>query len=935
MPKFIIGQRWTSETEPELGVGEVVDQDFRTVTMRFPASGEQRIYSSKGTSPLIRYILKPGSKAVSIKGISLFVEEITEENGLLHYKNKNKSISEDTLVLRQQSEDNSAEILNKLLEKVFSGNFDFCLRERAAKLRGIWKSSVARGMLGPRLRLLPHQLYLCFRASRGVSLPRLMLSDEVGLGKTIESGLIWNALQTEGRISRTLLIVPEQLKNQWLIEFGKRFNHWFTNIDEDYIIEHRKHAVEQQNVFSFHDTVICSLEFLLANRYMATAALEVHWDLLIIDEAHRLVKTSHSTNAEYTLAEEFSQKIQGLLLLSGTPIQLAPEAYFYRLRLLDKARFQNWEEFEKNQDNYKKIAKDLSKIPLDSDEELSWEALQKSIPKNSPIRSWLPIKADLSLTAAEWMRRVIDALGTGSSVFRNTRKSVKGFPRRVLKTYPIDGEWGVGSGEWLCSFIREHEKDKILLICSGSDEISALFALLCEEFGEGIAAVFREEESSLERDKAAAAWMQPDGPNILLSSEIGSEGRNFQSAQHLVLFDLPEDSSLLEQRIGRLDRIGQGEEIYIHVPYAKKSRGEMLFLWYHEALGIFEHSLMGGGEMYAKFESELKSYLENPAKKYGKFVKEFLPRGKAEMLLQSKKAEAGRDRLLEFNSQNRKISEELLAEAQKMDSNDELLPFAFDMLEGLDIDVQKGIYPDSFVFKGEPEQPEHATLLGVENARSSENGEISESDGSSITVVTGRETALNYENVSFFHWEHPIMQRLLDKALSDDFGNTACVVCDMVPAGEILVQYNFVLEFSVHAHWGINNLPGERFLSVIIDSKGNLRNDLAEALNTAALKNSKAADIPYSDLEYFTTEGFETAKNLLENATKKIAEETEKTVISILESELHRMEETYMLLRDFELGKLLAQKRKDIIACKKSLGNPKLRLNGARILCAT
>jgi len=936
VPKFAIGQKWTSETEPELGVGRIIKQDFRTITLVFSASGEQRTYSSKGEPPLNRYILKHGSKAVSIKGASLFVEEIAEkEDGLLYYISKDKSISEALLNFKPQDEARSSGILDKLPAKIFSGNFDFCLRERAAKLRGIWKSSIARGMLGPRLRLLPHQLYLGFRASRGASLPRLMLSDEVGLGKTIESGLIWNALQTEGRIKRTLLIVPEHLKNQWLIEFGKRFNHWFTNIDEDYIFEHRKHNADLQNVFLLHDTVICSLEFLLANRHMANAALEAPWDLLIIDEAHRLVKTSRGANAEYALAEEFSQKISGLLLLSGTPIQLAPEAYFYRLRLLDNARFQNWEEFEKNQDNYKKIAKDLSIIPLDSDKELSWDALQKNIPKNSPIRSWLPIKADLSLTASEWMRRVIDALGTGSSVFRNTRKSVKGFPRRVLRTYPLREQGAGSSREWLCSFIREHKKDKILLICSSSATVAGLLAFLNKKFGENTAVAFKEEESSLERDKAAAAWMQPEGPNILLSSEIGSEGRNFQSARHLALFDLPEDSSLLEQRIGRLDRIGQGEEIYIHVPYAKKSREEMLFLWYHEALGIFEHSLMGGGEMYAKFEGELKDYLDNPAKKFNKFVKEFLPRGKKEMLSLNKKAEAGRDRLLEFNSQNKKISGELLAEAQKMDSNKELLPFALALLERLDIDVQKGIYPDSFVFKGEPEQPEHASLLGVENARSSENGEVSESDGCSITVATSRETALNYENISFFHWEHPVMQRLFDRALSDDFGDTACVACDLVPPGKIFAQYNFVLEFSVNAQWGISNLFGEKFLSVIIDGKGNLQNDLAAALGAAPLKNSKAADIPHSDLEYFTTEGFETAKDSLENTAKKMAKKMEKPIISTLENELHRLEETYMLLRGFELGQSLAQKKKDIIACKKSLENPKLRLNGVRLLCTT
>ncbi|MCL2207932.1 MAG: SNF2-related protein [Fibromonadales bacterium] len=908
MPKFSIGQKWTSEAEPELGVGQIIKQDFRTITLLFPTAGVQRIYNSKGEPPLIRFFLKPGDKATSIKGVSLFVEKIAEKDGLLYYISKDKHISEDLLGFKQQSEDSSIRILEKLQAKDFSGNFDFCLRQRAAKLRGIWKSSIARGMLGPRLRLLPHQLYLCFRALRSASLPRLMLSDEVGLGKTIESGLIWSALQTEGRIKRTLVIVPEQLKNQWIIELGKRFNHWFTSIDESCMQE-----------IPHQDNIICSLEFLLANRFAATAVLEAGWDLLIVDEAHRLVKTSHGANAQYALVEELSQKIPGLLLLSGTPIQLAPEAYFYRLRLLDNARFHNWEEFEKNQDNYKKVAKDLSKIPLDCDEELSWEALQENIPKKSPIRSWLPIKADLSLTAAEWMRRVIDALGTGSSVFRNTRKSVKGFPERILKTYPLSKPLK----SWLLSFIDKHKKEKILLICSSSSSVLDLLEIL----EEGTAVAFREEESSLERDKAAAAWMQPDGPNVLLSSEIGSEGRNFQSARHLVLFDLPEDSSLLEQRIGRLDRIGQGKEIYIHVPFAKKSKTEMLYLWYHEALGIFEHSLMGGGEMYAKFENELKGYLENPEKKYNKFVKEFLPRGKSEMLLINEKAEEGRDRLLEFNSQNKKVSEELLAEALKMDSNGELLPFAFDMLERLDIDVQKGIYPSSFVLRGMPEQPEHATLLGVENARSSENGEISESDGCCTTVVTERETALNYENIGFFHWEHPIMQRLLDKALSEDFGNTACVASDQIPPGKFFVQFNFILEFSINAHWGINNLIGEKFLTVILDDDGKIAilNDCHE------LKNSCGLDIPCSNLENL----FQKAKKTLEVQAQKIAAEMEKPAISALESELHRLEETYLLLRDFELGKQLDKKKKDIIACKKSFENPKLRLDGARIICAT
>jgi ATP-dependent helicase HepA len=927
VPKFAIGQKWTSKNEPELGIGQIIKSDFRTITLLFPVSGEQRIYNSKGEPPLIRYSLKIGEKASSVKGVSFFVEEIFEEDGILHYKNKGKSISEASLNFRRQEDESSPEILQKLRDRGFSSNFEFCQRELAAKLQAEWKSSRTRGLLGPRVELLPHQLYLSYRAVNNASLPRLMLSDEVGLGKTIESGLIWNALHSEGRIKKTMIVVPEQLKNQWIIELGKRFNHWFVNIDEAFMVEYKSRGNVSENPFLFHDLVLCSFEFLLTSRYDAQKANGVSWDLLIVDEAHRLVKTSAGENAHYSLISQLAEKTPGLLLLSGTPIQLAPEAYFYRLRLLDSARFQKWEDFEKNQKNYKRVAKDLSKIPLDSDAEISWEDLQKSIPKTSPIRSWLPIKADMSLTATEWMRRVIDALGTGSSVFRNTRKSVKGFPKRTLKVYPLANNDSLPS--WLCSFVREHKSDKVLLICSKSQAAGELLKIVNENFGEGTAVAFKEEESSLERDRAAAAWMQKNGPSILLSSEIGSEGRNFQSAQHLVLWDLPEDSSLLEQRIGRLDRIGQGSEIYIHVPFLEKSKTEMLFLWYHEALGIFEHSLMGGGEMYAKFERELKGYLEDPAKKFSKFKKEFLPRGKAEMQLLNEKAEEGRDRLLEFNSQNKKLSEELFAEAKKMDANMELFDFAFKMLECLDIDVQNAIYPNSYVLKGLPEQPEHATLLGAQSFRHSENGEESESDGCSLTVAWDRVHALNYENIEFFHWEHPIMRRLFDKALGENFGVLASVYCRSVPEGQFWAQYNFILDFTVDSRWGINHLIGGHFLTVFADGSGNLHVSCEKPDDSA--RNFKG-DIPDSVLEYFAGEGFEKAKNSLEVAVNEIAEKTEKLAISTLESELHRLEESYMLLRDFELGKVVDKKKKAILSCKKSLESPKLRLDGLRIL---
>ena len=94
-------------------------------------------------------------------------------------------------------------------------------------------------------------------------------------------------------------------------------------------------------------------------------------------------------------------------------------------------------------------------------------------------------------------------------------------------------------------------------------------------------AAFYEGLSIIERDRAAAYFADTEGgAQVLVCSEIGSEGRNFQFAHHLVLFDLPLNPDLLEQRIGRLDRIGQTEIINIHVPYLEQSAQAVLFNWF-------------------------------------------------------------------------------------------------------------------------------------------------------------------------------------------------------------------------------------------------------------------------------------------------------------------------------------------------------------------
>lgn len=110
--------------------------------------------------------------------------------------------------------------------------------------------------------------------------------------------------------------------------------------------------------------------------------------------------------------------------------------------------------------------------------------------------------------------------------------------------------------EWLMGYLTSHRSQKVLVICAKAATALQLEQVLRER--EGIrAAVFHEGMSIIERDRAAARFAEEDtGAQVLLCSEIGSEGRNFQFASHMVMFDLPFNPDLLEQRIGRLDRIG-------------------------------------------------------------------------------------------------------------------------------------------------------------------------------------------------------------------------------------------------------------------------------------------------------------------------------------------------------------------------------------------
>ena len=233
MHKFTPGQRWVSDNDATLGLGIVQSVAFRTVQMEFPAADETRTYA-KNNAPLTRVKFDIGESIKSMDGWYLSITKIEHDSGTVRYHGIRDSGQATTMHECELSDEIT---FNLPQDKLFAGQVDDnkWFELRAATLRHLAKqqTSASFGLQGPRVSLIPHQIYIANEVSNRTA-PRVLLADEVGLGKTIEAGLILHRLILTGKIHRALIIVPEPLLHQWLVELLRRFNLRFNLLDEQY-----------------------------------------------------------------------------------------------------------------------------------------------------------------------------------------------------------------------------------------------------------------------------------------------------------------------------------------------------------------------------------------------------------------------------------------------------------------------------------------------------------------------------------------------------------------------------------------------------------------------------------------------------------------------------------------------------------------------------
>ena len=687
MMSFAIGQRWISETENSLGLGMITDLDFRSVTLHFPATDETRIYAV-AQAPLTRIVLNKGEQLHHQAGWQGEVLDVQEMNGLLFYLVKNAQ-GEDVIV--NEKELSPIISFSQAKDRLFSSQIDrsehFALRYQTLLHQQAQFQSPLRGLRGNRAGLIPHQLHIAQEVGNRIN-PRVLLADEVGLGKTIEAGMILQNQLFAEKVQRVLIIVPETLQHQWLVEMLRRFNLHFSLFDEERCEDFAEQAI---NPFSTESLIICALDWLKAHPNRVQQAIEAEFDCLIVDEAHHLAWSENAPSAAYLLVEQLANAIPSVLLLTATPEQLGLESHFARLRLLDHERFYDYQAFLKEQENYQPVADAVQSLLS----EKSLSAVEKNHISDllneqdvEPLFKALACHNDEEKQAArqELIQNLIDRHGTSRILFRNTRQGVKGFPHRVYHQVTIDATEGDEKIHWLIDFLKSHRNEKILVICKTAQTAIQLEQILREK--EAIrSAVFHERMSIIERDRAAAYFADTDnGAQVLLSSSIGSEGRNFQFACNLVLFDLPENPDLLEQCIGRLDRIGQTRDVQIYVPCLSGSAQQDLARWYHEGLNAFEQTCPIGMALFEQYEALLKERSENKAD-FEQLILQTQKQAKALRLA----LEKGRDRLLELNSNGGEKAQRLASEIAQTDNSPQLVDFALNLFDIIGIPNISGI----------------------------------------------------------------------------------------------------------------------------------------------------------------------------------------------------------------------------------------------------
>ncbi len=795
------GDYLTHRFNPELGVGRVTGLEARSVLVEFPRSGTT-LRLATGTDALLPVDLSPGRPVRIIDTREETTVAARLPDGTLQLANGRTASSHALWPL---------EFEGALLDRLAVGDLDsledFVTRLHLLRLRSLREADGLGSFLGGRVRLFPHQLHVAERASASNPV-RWLLADEVGLGKTIEAALILNRLVHAGKIERCLVVAPETLTVQWLGELWRKYHHVFTLLDAARLADVARDFGPAFNPFDVHRRTVIALETLIERPQLTDQAVRAGIDLLVVDEAQRLRRPpGHPGDPAWRAIAPIAALGRHVLLLSATPLEDDAHGFFRMLQLLRPDEFPDDVSFESRLANGTPLPPCTSStrrsdigglpprvgVPVAIDPPSKWrlregiEVTVRGIPAANAVAQRLKID------------RVRRAMASGAAL-----AAVLGPDDRELRQQAQAMDATDPRLEWLLSQAPRWRRagDKTLVFVAHRETLEMLRATLSQRV-QLATGVFHEDLSAAQRDIEVARFREAEGPSLLISTESGGEGRNFEFCRRLVLFDLPWKPSVVEQRIGRLDRIGR--RIPVDVVYFRPPAGigaDVVRLF--ETLGLFREPLAGLEPQLVHVERAIDELALDPA---ASFSRERLDELAGE-------AHAARTRIREAAYQ------QLHRDPYRPDLAAGILARVPADLDALNEDVVvRACARLGFTI----ERPRGHSVYAIEiGSEALVDGLPGVPGGTSYLGSFDREEAVERETIDFFASGHPLVEGIFAHYDESTLGRVAC----------------FAIEIGSERGEGLVAIykDGPMFDLVVLDSAGQSRPDWAAAFRQRSLR---------------------------------------------------------------------------------------------------
>jgi SNF2 family DNA or RNA helicase len=815
----------------------------------------------------------------------------------------------------------------------------FHLKTESYLLKLAYANNKILSLSNSRTRILAHQVESTHQIVSALN-HRFLLADEVGLGKTIEAGLVIKEFIYRYNYRRVLIICPASLQNQWQSEMSGKFNEQFTIVDRRSLLKARRS--NGGNGWAAYDKAICSIDF-IKSKSLADELSRTEWDAVIIDEAHRLRKDAvHSTQA-YVTAEMISERTKAMLLLSATPFRGKLEELYFLLKLLDPnllgpfTSFQN--EFCMEGADLSPLKNRISRVvirrtkrdvggfttrhartvrfDLYPDERLLYDETTRYVAEefnramhteNRAVGFVMTVFQKLLDSSSYALKRALyKRKARLEGALEKAHLIVKELPGGEFEDIDdiedVDAALDRYSAEKTAVELREEIKtlSRLITLAEAVKEDKKgerLVRLLRELRRNGtkkflIFTQFRTTQDylagelkgfdvqlfhgSLNRDEKEDAIIRfKNEAEVLIATEAGGEGRNMQFCNVIINYDLPWSPLKIEQRIGRLHRFGQTEDVFIYNFSTRDTVAERVLEVLTRKLKLFEESLGSPDVLLGQLEDELNLNTLFMEVASGR----------------KKKREA--DHIVEERIKNARLCYEKLSELTvtgRMDfnydeyyritlkerqfSNRRIEQFAVsaschDSQCGLIIgtpDKKKGIYP----------------------VRNSVDTIAVEKQGTFDSQI-----ALENESLEFLAFGHPAVERLIARCQSDEFGGLAGVKFLKGLDRFTGMVFNFVVTFRAAA-------VTQELIPVAVDACGTVERSALAEIESECGEQDLAAD-PEKINEYRMLIDrirngyeicFESARERLKEKISRRVSDISDTLDLEIDPELDRIKESY------------------------------------------